>query len=89
MSYNTGMDELTQKSLDCRVQLAQIQNRRARRDLQIMLDAADKHLTELSKEAVTCRRQQRTTRQYEEIYHRAEQAFGNFEQHLFLAKLKY
>ena len=46
------MDELTQKSLDCRVQLAQIQNRRARRDLQIMLDAADKHLTELSKEAV-------------------------------------
>jgi hypothetical protein len=83
------MDELMQRSQECRTQLAQISNRRAQRDLQIMLDAADKHLTELSKEAVTCRRLQRATRRYEEIHQQAEQALRNFEQHLLMAKLKY
>jgi hypothetical protein len=54
-----------------------------------MLDAADNHITELSKEAVTCRRLQRATRRYEEIHQQAEQALRNFEQHLLMAKLKY
>jgi len=84
------MDELTQRSLDCRAQLwTHIRNNRARQDLQIMLNAAERLLTELSQEAVNCRRLQRTTRQYEEIYHRAEQAFDNFEKHLLIARLKY
>jgi hypothetical protein len=38
---------------------------------------------------VTCRRQRRTTRRYEEIHQQAEQALRNFEQHLLMAKLKY
>ena len=83
------MDELIQRSQQCRIQLAQIQNRRACRDLRRMLDAADNHITELSKEAVTCRRLRRATRRYEEIHQQAEQALRNFEQHLLMAKLKY
>jgi hypothetical protein len=83
------MDELTQRSQQCRIQLAQITDRRAGRDLRRMLDAADNHITELSKEAVTCRRLQRATRRYEEIHQQAEQALRNFEQHLLMAKLKY
>ena len=83
------MDELMQRSQQCRIQLAQITDRRAGRDLRRMLDAADNHITELSKEAVTCRRLQRATRRYEEIHQQAEQALRNFEQHLLMAKLKY
>jgi hypothetical protein len=83
------MDELMQRSQQCRIQLAQITDRRAGRDLRRMLDVAERHLTELSKEAVTCRRQRRTTRRYEEIHQQAEQALRNFEQHLLMAKLKY
>jgi hypothetical protein len=83
------MDELMQRSQECRIQLAQITDRRAGRDLRRMLDAADNHITELSKEAVTCRRLQRATRRYEEIHQQAEQALRNFEQHLLMAKLKY
>ena len=83
------MDELTQRSQQCRIQLAQITDRRAGRDLRRMLDVAERHLTELSKEAVTCRRQRRATRRYEEIHQQAEQALRNFEQHLLMAKLKY
>ena len=78
-----------QRSQECRIQLAQITDRRAGRDLRRMLDAADNHITELSKEAVTCRRLQRATRRYEEIHQQAEQALRNFEQHLLMAKLKY
>ena len=78
-----------QRSQQCRIQLAQITDRRAGRDLRRMLDAADNHITELSKEAVTCRRLQRATRRYEEIHQQAEQALRNFEQHLLMAKLKY
>ena len=88
-SYNTAMDELMQRSQECRTQLAQISNRRACSDLRRMLDAAERHITELSKEAVTCRRLQRATRRYEEIHQQAEQALRNFEQHLLMAKLKY
>jgi len=83
------MDELMQRSQQCRIQLAQITDRRAGRDLRRMLDVAERHLTELSKEAVTCRRQRRATRRYEEIHQQAEQALRNFEQHLLMAKLKY
>ena len=83
------MDELIQRSQQCRIQLAQITDRRAGRDLRRMLDVAERHLTELSKEAVTCRRQRRATRRYEEIHQQAEQALRNFEQHLLMAKLKY
>ena len=78
-----------QRSQQCRIQLAQITDRRACSDLRRMLDAADNHITELSKEAVTCRRLQRATRRYEEIHQQAEQALRNFEQHLLMAKLKY
>ena len=83
------MDELMQRSQQCRIQLAQITDRRAGRDLRRMLDVAERHLTELSKEAVTCRRQRRATRRYEEIHQQAEQALRNFEQHLLMARLKY
>ena len=84
------MDELMQRSRECRAQLwTHIRNNRARQDLQIMLNAAERLLTELSKEAVTCRRQRRATRRYEEIHQQAEQALRNFEQHLLMAKLKY
>lgn len=83
------MDELMQRSQQCRIQLAQITDRRAGRDLRRMLDVAERHLTELSKEAVTCRRQRRATRRYEEIHQQVEQALRNFEQHLLMAKLKY
>jgi hypothetical protein len=84
------MDELLQRSRDCRAQLwTHIRNNRARHDLQIMLNAAERELTELSKEAVNCRRHQRVTRQYEEIYRRVDQAFDNFEKHLLIARLKY
>jgi hypothetical protein len=38
---------------------------------------------------VNCRRHQRVTRQYEEIYRRVDQAFDNFEKHLLIARLKY
>lgn len=78
-----------QRSQQCRIQLAQITDRRAGRDLRRMLDVAERHLTELSKEAVTCRRQRRATRRYEEIHQQAEQALRNFEQHLLMARLKY
>lgn len=88
LSYNTVMDELLQRSQDFRRKLNSLDLRsRYRRDLVTMLDAADARITELSQEAVNCRRLRRQTRRYEEIYQLAQQALDNVDQHLLVALL--
>lgn len=83
------MDKLYQRVTDCAEQIKDIKNRQARRDLLVMLKAADSALAKLDNESVECRRLNKSTSRYETLKTEAEELIVNLEKHLTLARLMY
>jgi hypothetical protein len=81
------MDELYQRLDRAEQQIAQIQNKVARRDLLKMVKTVDHAMVAADQESVECRRRHRETTRYKELVKDATDLIGNLEQHLTFAAL--
>ena len=81
------MDDILDRVNLVEKQIAAIKNKQAYRDLRHMLDNVDRQITELSKEAVECRRMKKTTLKYQEINNRIAEMLDNLEKHITFAAL--
>lgn len=82
MDYDTRLDQLF-------AQIQELKNKRAQRDLLIMHRAVEKVLTELDRERVECRRLQKETNKFKELYAQISDLLDNLEKHLTLAHLMF
>ena len=81
------MDQLYQR-LDCAErQIAQVQNKVARKDLLKMVRTIDVAMVAADQESVECRRLHKETSRYRELVKQAEDLITNLEQHLTFAAL--
>jgi hypothetical protein len=81
------MDELYQRLDRAERQIAQIQNKVARRDLMKMVRTIDTVMVSADMESVECRRLHRETHRYKDLLKQADQLITNLEQHLTFAAL--
>ena len=81
------MDELYQRLDRAERQIAQIQNKVARRDLMKMVRTIDTVMVSADMESVECRRLHRETSKYKDLIQQADDLITNLEQHLTFAAL--
>jgi hypothetical protein len=81
------MDELYQRLDRAERQIAQVQNKVARKDLLKMVKTIDVAMVAADMESVECRRLHRKTSRYKELVKNAEDLIINLEQHLTFAAL--
>lgn len=82
MDHDTRLDQLF-------AQIQDVKNKRAQRDLLLMHRAVERVLTDLDRERVNCRRAQKETIRYKELYNQIEEMLSNLEKHLTLAHLMF
>lgn len=83
------MDQLHLRFDQAHDQIRSIGNKRAQRDLYLMLRSIERTLTQISSESVECRRLQRVTPKYENLVSQCEQLLDNLEKHLLMARLMF
>ena len=83
------MDELHQRLDRAHDEIRTIRNKRAQRDLYVMLRPIERVLTQMSGEAVECRRLQRMTAKYEDLEKQCQELMDNLEKHLLMARLMF
>ena len=83
------MDELHQRLDRAHNEIRTIRNKRAQRDLYMMLRPIERALTQMSGEAVECRRLQRMTPKYESLDQQCRELLDNLEKHLLMARLMF
>ena len=83
------MDELHTRLDRAHGEIRGIRNKRAQRDLYLMLRPIERVLTQMSSESVECRRLQRVTDRYERLVAQCEELLDNLEKHLLMARLMY
>jgi guanyl-specific ribonuclease Sa len=81
------MDELQIRFSQIELQISQVKNRQAQRDLTMMLRSANTAITRVDQELVECRRLQKQTIKYQDLIREADQRLKFVEQHLVLAVL--
>jgi uncharacterized protein (DUF342 family) len=81
------MDELYQRLDRAERQLAQIQNKVARKDLMKMVRTIDAAMVAADMESVECRRLRRETSKHKDLVQQAQDLIANLEQHLTFAAL--
>jgi hypothetical protein len=81
------MDEILQRINTVEAQIATVKSKVAYRDLRKMLAGVDRVVTEISKEAVECRRIKKTTIKYKELEQQAQDLLTNLEQMVTFAAL--
>jgi hypothetical protein len=81
------MDEILQRINTVEAQIATVKSKVAYRDLRKMLAGVDRVVTEISKEAVECRRTKKTTIKYKELEQQAQDLLTNLEQMVTFAAL--
>ena len=70
-------------------QIRTVKNKRAQRDLYVMLGPVEKTLTQMSSESVECRRLQRITPKYQKLEEQCMELLDNLEKHLLMARLMF
>lgn len=85
----TVMDDLHLRLDQAHDQIRTVRNKRAQRDLYVMLRPIERALTQLSGEAVQCRRLQRATPRYEQLQQQCVELLDNLEKHLLMARLMF
>jgi len=80
-------EEITRRFKRTSDAIAKIKDRQARADLGKLFRAANAVLTEMSREAVECRRNKKITVRYKELQHNLETALTNLEHHITFAAL--
>jgi len=80
-------EEITRRFKRTSDAIATIKDRRARADLTKLFRSANSVLTEMSKEAVECRRNKKITVRYRELENNLETALTNLEHHITFAAL--
>ena len=83
----TCMDELYQRLDLAELQIPQIPNKVARRDLLKMVRTIDAAMLAADQASVECRRLHRETLRYQELVQQAQALVANLEQHLTFAAL--
>lgn len=83
------MDELHTRLDRAHGEIRGIRNKRAQRDLYLMLRPIERVLTQMSGESVECRRLQRVTDKYQRLVVQCEELLDNLEKHLLMARLMY
>ena len=68
-------------------QISAVKSKLARRDLLMMLRAADAAYTKLDKESVECRRLKKETVKYQELLKNLEEVLDHLEKHITFASL--
>lgn len=81
------MDDLRARLSQITLQISQVKNRQARRDLTMMLRSANAAMRNIDQELVECRRRQRATAKYQDLVTEADQVLKFVEQHLVFAVL--
>ena len=81
------MEELYQRLDRVEHQIAQIQNKVARKDLLKMVKTVDHAMVAADQESVECRRLHKETARYKELVKNATDLIANLEQHLTFAAL--
>jgi hypothetical protein len=81
------MDDLLDRVQRIELQIPQIKNKIARRDLLKMVQTVDRAMIEIDKEKVECRRLHRETVRYQELIIKANNLVANLEHHLTFAVL--
>ena len=81
------MDELYQRLDRAERQIAQVQNKVARKDLLKMVRTIDVAMVAADMESVECRRLHKETNRYKDLVKQAEELITNLEQHLTFASL--
>ena len=81
------MEDLQTRLSQLTLQIPQVKNRQARRELTIMLRSANAAITKVDQELVECRRLQRQTIKYQDLVSEADKVLKFVEQHLTFAVL--
>ncbi len=81
------MDDITQRVDAAYTQLTRISDKRARRDLLLMMRTIDRKVTELDQASVDCRRLHKVTPNYAELEKECQDLLTNIEQHITFASL--
>ncbi len=81
------MDELQTRLSKITIQIPQVKNRQARRELTMMLRSANAAMRNIDKELVECRRLHRLTSKYQDLVQEADKVLNFVEQHLVFAVL--
>ena len=81
------MDNLSQRIDQAYTQIAAVKSKLARRDLMIMLRAAETAYTRLDQESVECRRLGRLTSRYTELLQNCQELVDNLERNITFASL--
>ena len=81
------MDDITKRVDTAYTQITRVNDKRARRDLVLMMRTIDRTVTELDKESVQCRRLHKVTPKYTELEQECKDLLTNIEQHITFATL--
>jgi hypothetical protein len=81
------MNTITQRVDTAYTQLTRISDKRARRDLLVMMRTIDRKVTELDQVSVECRRLHKVTPKYAELEQECRDLLTNIEQHITFANL--
>jgi len=81
------MDELLRRLDLAEKQIAQVNNKVARRDLLKMIRAVDQAIVAADQESVECRRLHKETSRYRELVQKVNNLLTNLEQHITFASL--
>lgn len=81
------MNELQTRLSQITLQIPQVKNRQARRELTMMLRSANAAMRNIDQELVECRRLQRQTAKYQDLVTEADKVLKFVEQHLVFAVL--
>jgi hypothetical protein len=81
------MNNITQRVDNAYTQLTRVKDKRARRDLLLMMRTIDRKVTELDQASVECRRLHKVTPKYAELEQQCQTLLTNIEQHITFASL--
>jgi hypothetical protein len=81
------MDTITQRVDTAYTQLTRITDKRARKDLLLMMRTIDRKVTELDQTSVECRRLHKITPKYAELEQECRDLLTNIEQHITFANV--
>jgi replicative DNA helicase len=81
------MEDITRRVDTAYTQITRIADKRARRDLVLMMRTIDRKVTELDQASVECRRLHKVTPKYTELEQECQGLLTNIEQHITFASL--